>query len=242
MYTFGKDYVCLGMRFYKFISEDEYKIFVLVKILDDNNSQFMDEETFELVNIDKTTLLHEYTLLIDFFNYSAIINTRTKGVFNLTIATYKNLKKVVFQKTINNILTLNHIYTPIVSETKDYNGKPVIDTLEYMWEVYLSILSQKFPVLILNRGNQDEFNGNRISNIGMMGAEELLSTYILSYDVYEYDDYINLSNVNMKYFFMYDCYRDKWYIVLYMIDTSKVNQMIIENMEENIDLIEFMDQ
>ena len=75
-----------------------------------------------------------------------------------------------------------------------------------------------------------------------MEAEERLSTYILSYDIFEYDESVNFDYIDMKYFFVYSEQLDKFYIVLYLIDTEKVSAKILEDMEENIDLIEFMDQ
>ena len=54
----------LGMRFYTFISDDEYRILTIVKINEDKKSGiFMDEETFKLKTISKEELDENYTLL-----------------------------------------------------------------------------------------------------------------------------------------------------------------------------------
>lgn len=241
MYKFGKDNVGLGMRFYKFIAEDEYKIFALVKIDDDDNAQFMDEETFELVNIDKKTLLHEYSMLCNFQTLSFNLYKQDKSNWyaNVSIISYKYLRKMVFQQTINYILKLNNIFNPLSSD------------LDYLWEMYFLYSMDSKPVPLVFRINStedyDHIDLDKVVNDEaklpdslFMDIEELLLTYILSYDVFEYDDSVNLDNISMKYFFIYSDKKDKYYIVLYMIDTNKVSQKIIEEYEDNIDVIEFM--
>ena len=69
-------------------------------------------------------------------------------------------------------------------------------------------------------------------------AEELLNTYILTYDPYELDDSVNMNNVNMKHFFIY--INDKYYIILYVIDTMKVNMATRKNLNEHMDVVNFM--
>jgi hypothetical protein len=71
-------------------------------------------------------------------------------------------------------------------------------------------------------------------------AEEYLNTYILSYEVYEFDDSVNIDNVNMKYFLIYDEDKDKYFIVLYVIDTTRIAVESMQVMKENIDIVQFM--
>ena len=51
MFKYGNEQVLLGMRFYKFIDEDEFEIYSIVRFEDDKKATFMNEETFELVTI-----------------------------------------------------------------------------------------------------------------------------------------------------------------------------------------------
>ena len=69
-------------------------------------------------------------------------------------------------------------------------------------------------------------------------AEELLNTCIKTYEVYEYDDSVNLNNINMKHFFLE--YEDKYYIVLYTIDNIRNAAKINENLQKHMDVVEFM--
>jgi hypothetical protein len=257
MYKFGAEFVVLGMRFYKFISDDEYKIFVLVKILNDNNAQFMDEETFEIVTIDNETLSHEYTLLtmnrrIFEFYINTTHDINPNNTTKVSIMSYLFLRKIVFEKTINNILELNFGYTPtdIDSYPISVFGDKVFirNELDILWyEYYICHLfrtTSNNPLFYFDNQffSKLDAENKRLSDDAIMEIEESLSTYILSYDIYEYDESVNLDNVNMKYFFIYCSEVDKYYIVLYLINTEKVSAKILEDMEENIDLIEFMDQ
>jgi hypothetical protein len=72
-------------------------------------------------------------------------------------------------------------------------------------------------------------------------AEEELDTYILSYDLYNFDDSVDINKVQMKYFFLYDVKNDKYYILLYVIDSARVSSQLIKDMNENMDVIEFME-
>jgi hypothetical protein len=71
-------------------------------------------------------------------------------------------------------------------------------------------------------------------------AEEELMTCILSYEAYSYDDSVNIDNINMKHFFIYDEKNDKYYIILYVIDQARVSRQMIQDMNDNIDVVEFM--
>ena len=242
MYKFGKEPTSLGMRFYKFIAEDEYKIFVFVKILDDNNAQFMDEETFELVNIDSETLSHEYTLLLNYHTLKFTLPDKPNNKrFEVHIVSYLFLRKIVFEQTLNNILILNFGYTPEPGQEEPIYMESELGSMHYNYVHDMYKYLGSTPILWVSRFD-NSFDGERLSDAIIMEAEERLSTYILSYDIFEYDESVNFDYIDMKYFFVYSEKLDKFYIVLYLIDTEKVSAKILEDMEENIDLIEFMDQ
>ena len=242
MYKFGKEPTSLGMRFYKFIAEDEYKIFVLVKILDDSNAQFMDEETFELVNIDSDTLSHEYTLLLNYHTLKFTLPDKLNNKrFEVHIVSYLFLRRIVFEQTLNNILILNFGYTPESGQEEPIYIESELGSMHYNYVRDMYKYLGSTPILWVSRFD-NSFDGERLSDAIIMEAEERLSTYILSYDIFEYDESVNFDYIDMKYFFVYSEQLDKFYIVLYLIDTEKVSAKILEDMEENIDLIEFMDQ
>lgn len=262
----------LGMRFYTFISDDEYKLVTLVKIDKDNNSgQFMDEETFEIEAISKETLDEEYTLLTD-YETLILCNFKVKKEFEneddslwvynknesiwlynddiryfiknqvisypyyvkikLRLVIYKFMKKSVFNKLINYIINLHY---PKFSLSESDN--------DIIWKKYFSLMRK--DKLILNCSNKADIdmdavinNNAKIPDDIIDEAEELLNTFILTYDAYELDDSVNMNNVNMKHFLIYT--NDKYYLILYVIDTRRENIAIQENLKENMDIFNFM--
>ena len=121
---FRNETLVLGMRFYKFESDEEYRILALVKLNDNESAVFMDEETFETYTITKDELEKEYTLLSDsfpfiivkfdgdprFFFYKSnelISDYRIQS--KLSINVYQYMRKTVFVKMINNIVHLNKL-------------------------------------------------------------------------------------------------------------------------------------
>lgn len=259
------------MRFYTFISDDEYKIVTLVKINKDNNSgQFMDEETFEIQTISKETLDKNYTLLIDyetwilckfkvkkefeneddslwFYNknesiwlynddISSFLNNQTISYpyyvkIKLRLVVYKFMKKSVFNKLINHIINLHY---PKFSLSESDNN--------VIWKEYFRLMNKHELILDCSDKALDMdaiINNNaKIPDSIINEAEEILNTFILTYDPYELDDSVNMNNVNMKHFLIYT--NDKYYLILYVIDIQRENIAIQENLKENMDIINFM--
>ena len=262
----------LGMRFYTFISDDEYKLVTLVKINKDNNSgQFMDEETFEIETISKETLDEKYTLLTDYETWilckfkvkkefeneddSLWVYNKNESIWlynddvssfiknqvisypyyvkiKLRLVVYKFMKKSVFNKLINYIINLHY---PKFSLSESDN--------DIIWEEYFRLMN-KYE-LILNCSDKANLdmdavinNNAKIPDDIINEAEEILNTFILTYDPYELDDSVNMNNVNMKHFLIY--INDKYYLILYVIDTQRENIAIQENLKENMDIVNFM--
>ena len=248
----------LGMRFYKFESDEDYRILALVKLNGNDTAVFMDEETFELHTITKDELENEYTLLSNslpfavagfefglgkllqlFFNETIVtfINniyneSQDELKFHIIFRVYSYMKKVVFTKTVNYILTLNNLYSPLEKN------------LDTIWGVYFSYMSKSIYVDRTSHNNIDmeEIVNNKakLPDSVFDRAEDYLNTYILSYEVYRFDASVNIDNVNMKYFFIYDNNRDEYYIVLYVIDTTRIAMETVQLMEENKDVVQFM--
>lgn len=261
----------LGMRFYTFISDDEYKLVTLVKINKDNNSgQFMDEETLEIQIISKETLDKNYTLLIDYETWilcnfkvkkefeneddslwlynknesiwlynddiSSFLNNQTISYpyyvkIKLRLVIYKFMKKSVFNKLINYIINLHY---PKFSLSESDNN--------VIWEEYFRLMNKHELILdcsdkVLDMDAVVNHNAKIPDDI-IDEAEEILNTFILTYDPYELDDSVNMNNVNMKYFLIYT--NDKYYLILYVIDTQRENITIQENLKENMDIVNFM--
>ena len=249
----------LGMRFYKFESDEDYRILALVKLNDNDTAVFMDEETFELHTITKDELENEYTLLSNslpfavagfefgsgklfqlFFNETIVtfINTmynesQHELKFHIIIRVYSYMKKAVFNKTVNYILTLNNLYSPLE------------ENLNTIWNVYFSYIGKSTYVDTTSHYDNIDIeeivnNKAKLPDSVFVRAEDYLNTYILSYEVYRFDASVNIDNVNMKYFFIYDANRDEYYIVLYVIDTTRVAMETVQLMEENKDVVQFM--
>lgn len=246
----------LGTRFFLFTAEDEYKIVSLVKS-EEESGQFMNEETLELETIsekelDKYTMLSEYETwficqlktvsgmniwtynqyVLNFFDNKGQPIYEVQSMF--TIAVYKFMKKSVFDKLINYIMNLNY---KISLSDSDCNE---------IWSLYfmnihkdIRIFEDSFLRLNGNLNMKDVINNNaKIPDSLLDAIEENFNTYILTYDVYEYDDSVNLYNVNMKYFVIYN--NDKYYIVLYVEDTARLARETQENLEKHMDVVNFM--
>lgn len=249
----------LGMRFYKFESDEDYRILALVKLNGNDTAVFMDEETFELHTITKDELENEYTLLSNslpfavagfefgsgnlfqlFFNETIV--TFIKNLYNesqhelkfhIIFRVYSYMKKAVFDKTVNYILTLNNLYSPLEKN------------LNTIWNVYFSYMRKSTYVDTISHYNDIDMeevvnNKAKLPDSVFDRAEDYLNTYILSYEVYRFDASVNIDNVNMKYFFIYDAYKDEYYIVLYVIDTTRIAMETVQLMEENKDVVQFM--
>ena len=249
----------LGMRFYKFESDEDYRILALVKLNGNDTAVFIDEETFELHTITKDKLENEYTLLSNslpfaiagfelcsgklfqlFFNETIVnfINnsyneSQNELKFHIIFRVYSYMKKAVFDKTVNYILTLNNLYSPL---------KKTLDTI---WNMYFSYMHKSTYVDTISHYDNIDMeevvnNKAKLPDSVFDKAEDYLNTYILSYEVYRFDASVNIDNVNMKYFFIYDADKDEYYIVLYVIDTTRIAMETVQLMEENKDVVQFM--
>ena len=253
----------LGMRFYKFESDEDYRILALVKLNDNNTAVFMDEETFELHTITIDELKNEYTFLSNslllaitgfefvpekqlqlIFNEEiiAFIKSNMRNLcnvsqyklkFHLIFKVYSYVKKAVFIKTVNYILTLNNLYSPLEED------------LNTIWNMYFSYMHKSTYVDTTSHYDNIDMeevvnNKAKLPDSVFDRAEDYLNTYILSYEVYRFDASVNIDNINMKYFFIYDDNRDEYYIVLYVIDTTRVAMETFQLMDENKDVVQFM--
>ena len=85
------------------------------------------------------------------------------------------------------------------------------------------------------------FDGKaKIPDVVLDDTEENLNTSIRCYDVYELDPSIDLEKVNMKHYIAYDHNTDKYYLILYVIDEFRDSIKTRQNLEDHIDLVNFM--
>lgn len=252
----GRETVELGMRFYTFIDDENYKILTYV-----GKGKFMNEETFELEEISEKDLYEYYTMLSEYNPFvvmkfksnwvkddnlfcndaSVAVLAEYKNWFNVAerdilefgfkMVVYKYMRKSVFDKLINYILNLNN---PSYSLSDSDSNE--------IWEMYFRYMSKSAFVLKVDddKLNMDDVvnNNAKIQDSVFSEAEEFLNTYILTYEAYELDDSVDISNVNMKYFVIYN--HDKYYIILYVADTTRIARQKIADMNDEIDVVRFM--
>lgn len=282
----------IGMRFYTFISENEFNIFSLVKI-SEHEGYFMNEETLEIITITETELDKSYILLNDYDSWVIcnftpkeefsedptykntniwITNKFISGFLNnrymsypyeitcvIRMVIYNFMTKTVFNKLINYIIQLNQDTIKVFDTS---------DALEHIWNEYFRTINDKYCILhctkvkplkdsmhyydyienydkLLNVINIDidlekivNSDDKRIPDIIINDAEKLLDTFILTYEIYAYDESINMNNVNMKHFFIYN--NDKYYLVLYVVDQMKELDSTFNNLQNHKDIVDFM--
>ena len=232
----------LGTKFYTFISEDEFRIKYLVKKNEDSGI-FMDEESFETETITESVLNDKYTLMIG-YRQDILIQYSLKDNYSfLKVPSYdweilyessgykwinndKNNKKfVICDYYINNYYKDSHNVTNFFGfNIYKYNKK----------SVFKNMMKH-----IVNLGDVADGKA-KIPDVVLDDTEEILNTSIRCYDVYELDPSIDLEKVNMKHYIAYDHNVDKYYLILYVIDEFRDSIKTRQNLEDHIDLVNFM--
>jgi len=252
----------LGTKFYIFESEDEYRILYLVK-KNEHDGVFMDEETFETKTIDENQLGVDYTLMLDSKNFffarfkycfdkeqilwfcnNDIITFITKDhsksrMFDLDccigVALYKYTKKSVLNHLINNIIKLN------------YSSKVTVDDsdINTIWNEYFINYLNDNTIVVNYNPYLEEVDMDKVAKEEAQipdsvidDAEKLLNTFIAYYQVYEYDNSIDLDKINMQYYIAYQ--NDTYYLVLYGIDKARQAAYDAEVLRINSDVAAFM--
>lgn len=147
---------------------------------------------------------------------------------------YKYNKKFVFKNMMKHIVNLNKI--------SNFTEKD-IDSIWYGYFIHEvnnnEIIDYEQFSNIVNLG--DVANGKaKIPDSVLDDTEEILNTSIKYYDVYELDPSIDLEKVNMKHYIAYDHNTDKYYLILYVRDELRESIKIRQNLEDHIDLVNFM--
>lgn len=166
------------------------------------------------------------------------INNYYKDSHNVTnffgFNAYKYNKKSVFKNMMKHIINLNKI--------SNFNEKDI----DYIWYRYFmhevnnnEIIDYKQFSNIVNLGDVADGKA-KIPDVVLDDTEEILNTSIRCYDVYELDPSIDLEKVNMKHYIAYDHNTDKYYLILYVIDEFRDSIKTRQNLEDHIDLVNFM--
>lgn len=250
----------LGTKFYIFESENEYRILYLVK-KNEHYGIFMDEETFETKIIDENQLGVDYTLMLDSKNF---FFARFKHCFDkklalwysnnniitfikedpnfkmfdldccIRVTLYKYMKKSVLNHLINNIIKLN--YSNVTVDNSDINT---------IWNEYFINYLNNDTIVVDYNPYLEEVDMDKVAEEKAQipdsvidDAEKLLNTFIAYYQVYEYDNSIDLDKINMHYYMAYQ--NDTYYLVLYGIDKARQAAYDAEVIRINSDVAAFM--
>ena len=189
---------------------------------DDRLWLYNKNESFWLYNDDISNFLN-----------NQIISYPYEVKIKLRLVIYKFMKASVFNKLINYIIKLNAPKFEISN-----------DDIDSIWKEYFRFISNSNTIIDLsseaNRINMDDVVNNKakIPDDVLDYAEEILNVPILTYDPYEYDDSINMDNVNLKYFFIYTT--DKYYLILYVVHTMTSTVQSRQNLQDHMDIVQFM--
>lgn len=246
----------LGMRFYIFDDDDddEYQLFDLVMIDKDDEYVLMNEETLELQTVNKQELQNDYILLDNYVPFAVVgmkdkqyfvneeIRNETSYIrefpsmvdFIISMKTYAYIKQVAFKHMINYILKMN------------CNYEATEDDLNYIWNRYF-MYANKFTMetshnLDDNVTTEDNNYLHSISESLFVDIEEKMGIYVLTYQLYKYDTSIDMAKINMKYLILYNADIDTYYLMLYISDNRRNAAERIKELEENIDVINFMNK
>ena len=185
---------------------------------------------YKWINNDKN---NKKFIICDYY-----INNYYKDSHNVTnffgFNIYKYNKKSVFNNMMKHIINLNKI--------SNFNEKDI----DYIWYKYFMHEVNNNEVIdyeqfsnIVNLGDVADGKA-KIPDVVLDDTEEILNTSIRCYDVYELDPSIDLEKVNMKHYIAYDHNVDKYYLILYVIDEFRDSIKTRQNLEDHIDLVNFM--
>lgn len=154
--------------------------------------------------------------------------------FIISMKTYAYIKQVAFKRMINYILKMN------------CNYEATEDDLNYIWNRYF-VYANKFTMetshnLDDNVTTEDNNYLHSISESLFVDIEEKMGIYVLTYQLYKYDTSIDMAKINMKYLMLYNADTDTYYLMLYISDNRRNAVERIKELEENIDVINFMNK
>ena len=150
------------------------------------------------------------------------------------VTLYKYMKKSVLNHLINNIIKLN--YSDVTVDDSD---------IDAIWNEYFINYLNNDTIVVDYNPYLEEVDMDKVAEEKAQipdsiidDAEKLLNTFIAYYQVYEYDNSIDLDKINMHYYMAYQ--NDTYYLVLYGIDKARQAAYDAEVIRINSDVAAFM--
>lgn len=206
-----EDFV-LGKKFYRFIDEDHYEIYVVVHIYTNDDKivlcKIPQEETDDIVyTIDQFNRMGFIELIPEYSDDVLITLHKLCADFVIYPRETRNNFKIIFSKVLSYILMDGGIDKELPNIDCDFS---IWDLCQHGYSQYIGSLSN---LLYGNDNNSMSFKDDECCLIDYF--KKTFSIYIESYEVFEYNDLINLSNIKMDYEIIYATEDDKFYIVVY---------------------------
>lgn len=257
----------LGMRFYIITSIEEYQLYSVVNI-DENDRivYLLNEETFDVEEVSLSDLDKDYTLLTDYekemyvkFKYTFrnqeivdLYNARDSSrliidtlnllpgtmVYSISMVSYNYITKKVMIEIIKHIF--KYQYEDLEVSDKD---------LDTIWELYFNHMVNNLSNIFSYSDAKISFNkaadvDNRLPDRVFEEIEDVRHIIIISYKVYHMDPSVNLDRILRSYFIMYSVEEDDYFVILYSGNEDLYNDKALSDYtyDENISsLISFMD-
>lgn len=258
----------LGTKFYIFESEDEYRILYLVKknehdgiFMDEETFETKTIDENQL-GVDYTLMLDSKNFffarfkhcfdkkqILWFCNNDIITFAEEDPNFKMfdldccvRVTLYKYMKKSVLNHLINNIINLNCSFNITVDDSDITVDDSDIDAI---WNEYFINYLKNDTIVVDYNPYLEEVDMDKVAEEKAQipdsiidDAEKLLNTFIAYYQVYEYDNSIDLDKINMHYYIAYQ--NDTYYLVLYGIDKARQAAYDAEVIRINSDVAAFM--
>lgn len=158
------------------------------------------------------------------------------------VTLYKYMKKSVLNHLINNIINLNYLFNITVDDSDITVDDSDIDAI---WNEYFINYLNNDTIVVDYNPYLEEVDMDKVAKEEAQipdsvidDAEKLLNTFIAYYQVYEYDNSIDLDKINMHYYMAYQ--NDTYYLVLYGIDKARQAAYDAETIRINSDVAAFM--
>ena len=258
----------LGTKFYIFESEDEYRILYLVKknehdgiFMDEETFETKTIDENQL-GVDYTLMLDSKNFffarfkhcfdkkqILWFCNNDIITFAKEDPNFKMfdldccvKVILYKYMKKSVLNHLINNIIKLNYLFNITIDDSDITVDDSDIDVI---WNEYFINYLKNDTIVVDYNPYLEEVDMDKVAKEEAQipdsvidDAEKLLNTFIAYYQVYEYDNSIDLDKINMHYYMAYQ--NDTYYLVLYGIDKARQAAYDAEVIRINSDVAAFM--
>ena len=250
-----EDFV-LGKKFYRFIDEDHYEIYVVVHkfknkvVLYEITGESPEEMVYtvdefngmgfvELIGINKDDIIMQLCLIRkkpEMFIEPCLCCGLENVAISMPTTSARNVPKKLLSCFASKQDVISFKFEMYIYETKSNLKKILSKVLSYIlnkpYDVDENTISDiwKFYYSVTGIFGDDSFwydivtiqLSKLLNNDDKVEEEHLMnyfvtkySTYIESYEVFQFEEYIDTSNIKMKYKIIYSIVDDKFYIVVY---------------------------